>query len=254
MGVVAGRRQRLDHPVGAQAEAEHEDRRQQDQRRAPVALGQPAEPVADQRSIAARLSGARAPSRAASKTVGNPITRRSTPTCAASPLIAFCALLCAQSPSRFAPGASAKTPARRPARATSPNVVGGSVNGKLTSSNVDPVQAQLRDLRPGEEGDEAGYRTAASRSRRPVAQLLLPADRQLRPNPNVVSYICTFRGADTRDLHQAHLRGHLQGLTTRGALPRQARRRRPRQRRRRRGRRPAGSSPAPAAARRRAGR
>ena len=45
MGVVAGRAQRLDHAVGAQAEAEHEDRRQQDQRRAPVALGQAACPA-----------------------------------------------------------------------------------------------------------------------------------------------------------------------------------------------------------------
>ena len=58
VGVVAGRPQRLDHAVGAQAEAERQDREQQDQRRPPVSLRQRPEPALQRAHRRARLSRA----------------------------------------------------------------------------------------------------------------------------------------------------------------------------------------------------
>jgi hypothetical protein len=107
-------------------------------------------------------------------------------------LITLCAALC--SVLAFAPGASAKTPAQT-CTAASPEVVGDSVSGKLTSSNVDPVQARFATC---------GW---ARKVMKRAAQLGVEEPRPVRSfycrptvsssNPNKVSYICTFRGADT---------------------------------------------------------
>ncbi len=79
---------------------------------------------------------------------------------------------------------------------TSPKVVGGKVYGKLSSSNVDPLQAQFATC---------GHAKGVMKK---VAQLGLEQPRgdvagfYCRPTvfatePDFVSYICTFKGADT---------------------------------------------------------
>jgi len=109
-----------------------------------------------------------------------------------SPLIALCALLCTAL--AFAPGAAAKTPAKT-CTATSPQVVGGTVTGTLISSNVDPVQARFATCKQAKQvmvrATELGVEEP-----RPVRSFYC------RPTVNAydvstVSYICTFKGADT---------------------------------------------------------
>jgi hypothetical protein len=108
-----------------------------------------------------------------------------------SPLIAFCALCAALA---LAPAAAAK-PAPATCTAASPQVAGGSVTGKLTSSNVDPVQARFATC------------NWAKKVMKRAAQLGVEEPRPVRsfycrPTVNAydmsrVSYICTFKGADT---------------------------------------------------------
>ncbi|MGC1852828.1 MAG: hypothetical protein WA687_10370 [Solirubrobacterales bacterium] len=120
-----------------------------------------------------------------------------------SPLIALCALVCAAL--AFAPAATAHDGPHSPVAtaaapeacvAGSPDVVGGKIHGKLSSSNVDPLQAQFATC---------GH---AKRVMKKVAQLGLEQPRgdvsafYCRPTvfatePDFVSYVCTFKGADT---------------------------------------------------------
>lgn len=109
-----------------------------------------------------------------------------------TPLIALCALACAAL--AFAPGAAAKA-APKTCMTTSSAVVGGTVSGNLTSSNVDPVQARFATCKQAKKvmgrATELGVEEP-----RPVASFYC------RPtvsssNNDKVSYICTFRGADT---------------------------------------------------------
>lgn len=113
-----------------------------------------------------------------------------------SPLIAFCALLFAAL--ALVPVAVAhdhQTPGPETCTAASPQVVGGSVSGKLTSSNVDPVQARFATcnwakkvmVRATELGVEEPRPVRGFYCRPTVSS----------GNPNKVSYICTFKGADT---------------------------------------------------------
>jgi hypothetical protein len=107
-------------------------------------------------------------------------------------LISLCALACAAL--AFAPGAAAKA-APKTCTTTSSAVVGSTVSGKLTSSNVDPVQARFATCKQAKKvmgrATELGVEEP-----RPVASFYC------RPtvssaNNDKVSYICTFRGADT---------------------------------------------------------
>lgn len=110
-----------------------------------------------------------------------------------SPLLVLCALVCAAL--AFAPAAGA-APAKSKCATASPDVVGGKIHGKLSSSNVDPVQAQFATC---------GH---AKRVMKKVADLGLEKPRgdvsgfYCRPTvfatePDFVSYVCTFKGADT---------------------------------------------------------
>lgn len=110
-----------------------------------------------------------------------------------SPLLVLCALACAAL--AFAPAASA-APAESKCVTASPDVVGGKIHGKLSSSNVDPLQAQFATC---------GH---AKRVMKRVAELGLEQPRgnvaafYCRPTvfatePDFVSYVCTFKGADT---------------------------------------------------------
>jgi hypothetical protein len=91
-------------------------------------------------------------------------------------------------------GADAKT-APQTCTAYSPAVVGGKVTGTLTSSNVDPSQARFATCSQAKKV-MARVTELGLEEQRPVAAF------DCRPtvsskNPQAVSYICTFRGADT---------------------------------------------------------
>jgi hypothetical protein len=115
-----------------------------------------------------------------------------------SPLIALSALLCAAL--ALASVAVAMPTENLPKETTcvtaSPQVVGGKVTGKLSSSNVDPSQARFATC------------GQAKRVMKKVAELGLEQPRgnvggfYCRPTvfstePDFVRYICTFKGADT---------------------------------------------------------
>jgi hypothetical protein len=107
-------------------------------------------------------------------------------------LIALCAVACMALVA--APGAAAKN-APETCTAASPQVRGGSVTGKLTSSNVDPVQARFATC------------AWAKKVMKRATQLGVEEPRPVRSfycrptvdayDMNTVSYICTFKGADT---------------------------------------------------------
>lgn len=114
------------------------------------------------------------------------------------PLIAFCALLCA---ALGLASVAAAMPTENPSKektciTASPQVVGGKVTGKLSSSNVDPSQARFATC------------GQAQRAMKKVTELGLEQPRgdvggfYCRPtvfstDPDFVRYICTFKGADT---------------------------------------------------------
>lgn len=120
-----------------------------------------------------------------------------------SPLLVFCALVCAAL--ALAPAVAAHDGPHPPTAtaggpeacvAASSQVVGGKIHGKLTSSNVDPLQARFATC------------GQAKRVMKKVAELGLEQPRGdvggffCRPTvfatePDFVSYICTFKGADT---------------------------------------------------------
>ena len=109
------------------------------------------------------------------------------------PSIALAALVCALL--AFVPPAAAKT-STKICTAASPQVVAGSITGRVASSNVDPSQARFATC------------SQARRVMKRVAEIGLEEPRgnvggfYCRPtvnarNMNKVSYVCTFRGADT---------------------------------------------------------
>lgn len=107
-------------------------------------------------------------------------------------LISLGALACAAL--AFAPGAAAKT-APQACTTSSPAVVGNTVSGKLTSSNVDPAQARFATCKQAKKvmarvtelGVEEPKAVAAFHCRPTVSS----------SDSNMVSYVCTFKGADT---------------------------------------------------------
>lgn len=109
-----------------------------------------------------------------------------------SSLFALCAVLCAAL--AFAPGAAAKTPAKS-CTAASPQVVGGSVTGKLTSSNVDPVQARFATCAWAKNVMKRATELGVEEPRPVRSFFCRPTVNAY--DPNTVSYVCTFRGADT---------------------------------------------------------
>lgn len=109
-----------------------------------------------------------------------------------TPLAALLILVCAAL--ALAPAASAKT-APKSCTVASPQVEGGSVTGKLTSSNVDPVQAKFATcayaMKVMKRATELGVEEP-----RPVRSFYCRPT--VSPSDNdKVSYICTFKGADT---------------------------------------------------------
>jgi hypothetical protein len=109
-----------------------------------------------------------------------------------STLLALCACACVAL--ALAPGAAAKA-APKTCTATSPKVVGGTVTGMLTSSNVDPVQARFATCAQAKKvmvrATELGVEEP-----RPVRSFYCRPTVSAKDG-NTVSYICTFKGADT---------------------------------------------------------
>jgi len=109
-----------------------------------------------------------------------------------SPLIVFCALLFAAL--ALVPAAAAK-PTTQVCTAKAPQVVGDEVTGKLSSSNVDPLQGRYATCAHAKKVMKAATKLEVEKPR-PIRSLYC------RPSVdpyymNVVSYACTFRGADT---------------------------------------------------------
>lgn len=115
-----------------------------------------------------------------------------------SPLIALSAFLCAV----LVPASAAvampteSLPKETTCVAASPQVVGGKVTGKLSASNVDPLQARFATC------------GQARRVMKKVTEIGLEQPRgdvggfYCRPTvfstePDFVRYVCTFKGADT---------------------------------------------------------
>lgn len=109
-----------------------------------------------------------------------------------SKLLALGALACAAL--ALPVGAAAKTPPQT-CTAYSPSVVGGKVTGTLTSSNVDPSQARFATCAQAKKVmtrvTELGLE-----EQRPVAAFDCHPTVSSK-SAQAVSYICTFRGADT---------------------------------------------------------
>jgi hypothetical protein len=94
----------------------------------------------------------------------------------------------------FAPGAPAK-PGPKTCTVVSPSVVGGSVSGKLTSSNVDPSQARFATCKQAKKVMKRTTELGVEEPRAVAAFYCRPTVSA--KDPNTVSYVCTFKGADT---------------------------------------------------------
>ena len=94
----------------------------------------------------------------------------------------------------FAGTAGAKTPATT-CSTTSPNVVGKTVKGSLTSSNVDPSQARFATCAHAKEVMAKTTELRIEMPRSTKAFYCVPKVKSTAPD--VVAYICTFKGADT---------------------------------------------------------
>lgn len=109
-----------------------------------------------------------------------------------STLLALCAGICAFL--ALAPAVGAKT-APKTCTTTSPEVVGGTVTGTLTSSNVDPVQARFATCAQAKKvmvrATELGVEEP-----RPVRSFYCRPTVSAK-DTSTVSYVCTFKGADT---------------------------------------------------------
>jgi len=93
-----------------------------------------------------------------------------------------------------AAGASAK-PAAKTCTASSPNVIGHTVKGTLTSSNVDPSQARFATCAHAKEVMVKTTELRIEMPRSTKAFYCVPTVKST--DPDVVAYKCTFKGADT---------------------------------------------------------
>jgi hypothetical protein len=102
--------------------------------------------------------------------------------------VAACATLA------LAATASAKTPVQT-CTASSPNVIGHTVKGTLTSSNVDPSQARFATCAQAKQVMVKTTELRIEKPRPTKAFYCVPTVKSTEPD--VVAYNCTFKGADT---------------------------------------------------------
>jgi hypothetical protein len=91
-------------------------------------------------------------------------------------------------------GASAMTPAKT-CTASSPNVIGKTVKGTLTSSNVDSSQARFATCAQAKQVMTKTTELRIEKPRSTKAFYCVPTVKST--DPDVVAYKCTFKGADT---------------------------------------------------------
>ncbi len=87
---------------------------------------------------------------------------------------------------------------RRPAKTcttSSPNVIGKTVKGTLTSSNVDPSQARFATCAQAKKVMAKTTELRIEEPRSTKAFYCVPTVKST--DPDVVAYKCTFKGADT---------------------------------------------------------
>ena len=94
----------------------------------------------------------------------------------------------------FSATAVAKTPAKT-CTTTSANVVGHTVTGTLTSSNVDPSQARFATCAQAKKVMAKTTELRIEMPRSTMAFYCVPTVKST--SPDVVAYKCTFKGADT---------------------------------------------------------
>lgn len=102
--------------------------------------------------------------------------------------VAACATLA------LAATAGAKTPAKT-CTASSPNVIGHTITGTLTSSNVDPSQARFATCAQAKQVMVKTTELRVEMPRATKAFYCVPTVKST--GPDVVAYKCTFKGADT---------------------------------------------------------
>ena len=102
--------------------------------------------------------------------------------------VAACAML------SLAASAGAKTPAQT-CTASSSNVIGKTIKGTLTSSNVDPSQARFATCAQAKQVMVKTTELRVEEPRATKAFYCVPTVKST--GPDVVAYKCTFKGADT---------------------------------------------------------
>jgi hypothetical protein len=103
--------------------------------------------------------------------------------------LAACALLVP------AAGAAAKASPAKTCTASSPNVIGHTIKGTLTSSNVDPSQARFATCAQAKQVIVKTTELRVEEPRSTKAFYCVPTVKSTAPD--VVAYKCTFKGADT---------------------------------------------------------
>jgi hypothetical protein len=103
--------------------------------------------------------------------------------------VATCAMLA------LASSASGKATPAKTCTASSPNVVGHTVKGTLTSSNVDPSQARFATCAQAKQVMVKTTELRIEMPRSTKAFYCVPTVKSTEPD--VVAYKCTFKGADT---------------------------------------------------------
>lgn len=94
----------------------------------------------------------------------------------------------------LAPGASAKSQPKT-CTASSPNVIGKTIKGTLTSSNVDPSQARFATCAQAKQVMQKTTELRVEEPRSTKAFYCVPTVKSTAPD--AVAYKCTFKGADT---------------------------------------------------------
>lgn len=91
--------------------------------------------------------------------------------------------------------ASASAAPAKTCTTSSPNVIGKTVEGTLTSSNVDPSQKRFATCAHAKEVMQKTTELRIEEPRSTKAFYCLPTVKSTAPD--VVAYRCTFKGADT---------------------------------------------------------
>jgi hypothetical protein len=82
-----------------------------------------------------------------------------------------------------------------PCGTSSPNVIGGKVKGQLSTRNVNPVQAQFATCANAKKAMKKITGAGVEKPRSVAGLYCLPT--VLGTEPDLVRYVCTFKGADT---------------------------------------------------------